>query len=155
MAVGPEFLAQSNAPLSDLVAKLSQTDPLFMSGIGLFAIINGALIQLIMASRVLYGLAERGQLPAKLAQLNKLTQTPILASVLCITLVLIISITGTVEQLARFTSLIILIIFTLVNLGLIFDERLQPLPNKVAQITASMGAIICFCLSAIAFIDLS
>ena len=154
LAVGPSFLSQSNAPLSDLVARLGRVNPLIMSAIGLFAILNGALIQLIMASRVLYGLADRGQIPTQLARLNKLTKTPILASLLCITLVLVISISGTVEQLARSTSLIILIIFTLVNAATVLDERRQAAPSIRVQVLAAFGTIICTGLALIAVFDL-
>jgi APA family basic amino acid/polyamine antiporter len=40
--------------------------------------LNGALVQIIMASRVAYGMAENGQAPIWLAAINSRTRTPLL-----------------------------------------------------------------------------
>ena len=154
IAVGPEYLAQSNAPLADLIERLSSADPLIMSAIGIFAILNGALIQLVMASRVLYGLANRGQIPHLLAQVNKFTQTPVIATLLCLSLIMILALTGRIDQLARSTSLIILVVFTLVNTALVLDEKKRPAPSRRAQIQGCLAALICTGLAAAAVIDL-
>ena len=154
LAVGPNFLAQSNAPLSDLVARLSQTNPLVMSAIGVFAILNGALVQLVMASRVLYGLSDRNQLPRLFRSVNKVTQTPIPATLICILFILSIALTGTVDQLARFTSLIILTIFTLVNISVVLDETRQPRASLPAQTIAALATVVCLGLAIKAVVDL-
>ena len=154
LAVGPEFLAQSSAPLSDLVAKLSSVNPLVMSAIGVFAILNGALVQLIMASRVMYGLADRKQLPKLFGCVNNTTQTPLNATLVCILFIAVIALTGTVDQLARSTSLIILVIFTLVNIALVLDESRQPNLSKRAQAIAALATLVCLGLASKAVTDL-
>lgn len=154
LAVGPEFLARSSAPLSDLVAKLSSVNPLVMSAIGVFAILNGALVQLIMASRVMYGLADRKQLPKVFGRVNNTTQTPLNATLVCILFIAVIALTGTVDQLARSTSLIILVIFTLVNIALVLDESRQPTPSKRAQAVAVLATFVCLGLASKAVTDL-
>lgn len=153
-AVGSEFLAQSSAPLSDLVAHLSNTNPLIMSAIGVFAILNGALVQLVMASRVLYGLADRGQIHRLLRTVNNVTKTPVHATLLCIVCILLTALTGTVDQLARSTSLIILIVFALVNLSAVFDEHRQSSPSRRAQSIALLAAFVCIGLAGKAVADL-
>lgn len=154
LAVGPQFLAVSQAPLSDLVARLSDVNPLLMSAVGIFAIVNGALIQLIMSTRVLYGLAVRGQIPSFFAQINRSTQTPIITTLLCVIGILTLAVSGSIDQLARSTSLIILVVFTLVNLAFVRDENRQSPPQRGAQLVGLSGAAVCAVLAGIAMIDL-
>ena len=154
LAVGPDFLARSSAPLTDLVAALSNTNPLVMSVIAAFAILNGALIQLIMASRVLYGLASGKLIPEQLASVNKTTQTPLIATFLAAALTITLSLIGSLDQLARLTSLIILVIFGLVNLSLAADEQRQRHPHRLIQIQGGLGAAVCLGLALIAFFEI-
>lgn len=44
------------------------------------ATINDVLIQMIIAARVLYGMADRGQLPRAFAQISARTRTPAFAT---------------------------------------------------------------------------
>ena len=80
--------------------------------------VNGVLIQMIMASRVCYGMSKRYGGPAWLHQVSSLTQTPVLATVLVSVVILLFALYFPLVVLAKFTSFIILIIFTLVNLAL-------------------------------------
>jgi len=119
----PDQLGQSASPLVDLYRhyrlKIGQNDSGWViSVVAMFAIINGALIQMIMASRVIYGLARRGQLPAKLAAVNTVTRTPLIATVISTAAVLILAVTGRLASLAELTSLILLIVFAAANLAL-------------------------------------
>ena len=64
MAVPTDALAESDGPLLEVV----QHGPLAMntkvfSAIALFALVNGALINMVMASRLLYGMAQQGVIP--------------------------------------------------------------------------------------------
>ena len=52
--------AASKAPLSDLFARLSGLPTYAIDGLAAAAVVNGALIQIIMASRVFYGSASQG-----------------------------------------------------------------------------------------------
>ena len=117
-ALGPVGLSESSAPLASLYSHLTNKDPLLISLIGVVAIVNGALIQIIMASRVLYGLASRKQLPAALALVSSATQTPIIATVVAGILVLLLALAGNVAGLAQITSTVMLAVFAIVNLAL-------------------------------------
>lgn len=118
LSMPPEELAQSSAPLARLYQYHTGGDSTLISIIGLFAIIDGVLVQMIMASRVLYGLSSRGQLPALLSRVNPKTQTPLYATGLTIVSVLILALVGRLASLAELTSIIMLIVFSLVNLSL-------------------------------------
>ena len=80
---------------------------------------NGALIQIIMASRVIYGLSAGGSIPAILGRVNRITRTPLVATGLVALAVLAFALWLPIESLARATSMVILAVFVLVNLSLL------------------------------------
>jgi len=129
-----EALKSSKAPFADIYIGLTGKDATLISIIGMFAIINGALIQLIMASRMVYGMAKNSWLPAFFTRLSVRTKTPIVASmgVACITIVLALSLD--VVSLASYTSMLILIIFTLVNIALIRIKSRYKAPEGIIEV---------------------
>lgn len=131
-------LAQSDAPFADM---LSHTPWLAksISLIGLIAIINGALVQILMGSRMLFGLSRDGRLPSFLNKLNS-KQIPINATVLVVVLVWMFAIALPLLTLAKLTSGIILVVFTLVNASALVIAFKQ-LQYKVS-IIASIGVIL-------------
>jgi len=115
-------LAQSEAPLADMMLASGGSTTL-ITLIGLVAVINGALVQIIMASRVLYGMAGHSMAPTILGTINTVTRTPIVATVFVVTFVLIFALALPLTQLAQITSMIMLVIFTLVNSALVVIKR--------------------------------
>lgn len=81
-------------------------------------VVNGALIQTIMASRVCYGLSRQGWIPALFGKVHARTRTPVNATVMVTLLVLLMVLLLPVETLARVSSLL-LIVFTSINLALL------------------------------------
>jgi amino acid transporter len=131
LSVTPEELAASEAPLAMIYQRNTGSASPLISSIALLAIVNGALIQMIMASRVLYGLATQGALPTRLAYLWPRTRTPLVSTVLVTVLVLLLALAFPLAPLARVTSVITLVIFTLVNLSLWRLKRRAPAPAGV------------------------
>ena len=129
MAMPPAELAQSPVPLARLYEHYTGSDATIISIIGLFALINGALIQVILASRVLYGMSSRSLLPAILSRVNQHTQTPLVATALSTVSILLLAVSGTLATLAEATSLIMLVVFSLVNLSLLKVKRKHPKPE--------------------------
>lgn len=78
----------------------------------MFAIINGALIQIIIASHVLYGLSSRHQRPLVLSYVIPFTQTPIIATLVASLKVLTLAIIGHLSNLAEITTFIMLMVFS-------------------------------------------
>ena len=97
--------------------------------ISIIATTNGVLIQIIMASRVIYGLAKQQNLPAFLAVVHPVTRTPLVATGIITALVLMFATLLPIAQLAEATSSIVLIIFCLVNLALIRLKKTEPAPS--------------------------
>lgn len=140
-AMKPEELAASQAPLAALYSRGTGGEATILGLIGMFAIINGALIQIIMASRLLYGLASSGQLPRILARVNARTRTPLLATLLVTLVVLSLALAGDLGPLAAATSLMMLSVFALVNLSLLRVKRRQPRPPAIRTYPAWVPAI--------------
>jgi len=112
-------LAESDAPMGDLFAALTGGSPTVIAAIASIALVNGVLIQFLMASRVLYGMARDGALPAKwLGRLHPTRQTPINATLLIATIVGVLIVALPIVSLAELTSYVTLSVFIVVNLSL-------------------------------------
>ena len=99
--------------------------------ISLFAVINGALIQMIMASRMLYGMARSGWAPRTLAGIGERSRTPVASTAVITAGVLVFALWLPLVTLAKLTSLAILLVFILVNLSLIRIKRFQQPPAGI------------------------
>ncbi len=114
-----EELGASTAPLSDIFIRLTGWPTLAIDGLAVIAVLNGALVQIIMASRVLYGLGRQGSLPAVFASVSSRTLTPVFATGISAAALLTLAYVFPLEFLARFTSMVTLLIFATVNLALV------------------------------------
>jgi APA family basic amino acid/polyamine antiporter len=136
LALPPVELAASSAPLADIYLRTTGKPPTVISLISMFAIVNGALIQIVMASRVLYGMSRERWLPAWLGRVHPRTRTPLWATVLVTLVILALALWLPLETLARATSLVILVVFALVNLALLRIKRRDPHPAGIGTYPA-------------------
>ena len=118
LSVAPAILAHSDAPLALIYQQKTGASPVLISAISIISILNGAIIQMIMASRILYGMSRYKWLPGFLASVHPRTATPINASLIVAGIVLLLSLLLPLLSLAKLTSFFTLIIFSLVNLAL-------------------------------------
>jgi APA family basic amino acid/polyamine antiporter len=123
MAVPTHRLETSSGALLEVVrvGPLSVPTKIF-SAIGLLALANGALINMIMASRLLYGMATEGVLPSGFARLSP-RATPIVAIVFTTLLAVGLIATGDLGALADTTVLLLLCVFIVVNLSVLILRR--------------------------------
>lgn len=138
-----ESLASSPAPMVLLVERNSDLPLQLMGAIGVVAMVNGILLQIIMVSRVFYGMAKRQLAPALLSSVCTATRTPIPATLLAGSLVLAFALWLPVTTLARATSCLILLVFTFVNLSLLslhYRERQRGLLQLGLPAT---GTLLC------------
>lgn len=118
LSLSPGELSASAAPMATLYESNTGSKPVVIGIIAMFAIINGALIQIVMVSRVLYGLSSRGQLPPWFSRVNAGTRTPLFATAFGTAILLLLALSGRLAGLAATTSLIMLTVFTFVNVAL-------------------------------------
>jgi amino acid transporter len=118
IAVPPAELGASRAPLALVFERLTGASPRTMSAIAIIATLNGIIVQIIMAARVLYGLASQGNLPSWLREVSPVTRTPLNATLLTTLAVLVLALALPLDRLADWTSRITLVLFALINLAL-------------------------------------
>jgi APA family basic amino acid/polyamine antiporter len=128
LAFQPEQLAQARTPLALLVSRQGEFSRVAMTYISLFAGVNGALVQLIMASRVAYGMSDNGLGPRWLSVVNARYRTPVRATLLMSGLILAFALWLPLESLAKITSAIMLLNFATVNAALVKLKLTSPKP---------------------------
>ena len=133
LAVVPKAeLAASGAPLVLVFERVTRAPPHIVTAIAIIATLNGIIAQIVLSSRVMYGLAVAGGLPKPLTRVNARTQTPLLAPGIATGLAIVLATQFRIDRLANMTSLIILAIFFLVNIALIrIKRRHEPAPPHV------------------------
>jgi len=129
LAIPSTTLAQSRTPLAAVLRQSGYESTFAMSVVSMLAGINGALVQMIMASRIVYGMAGKGMAPRYFGAVAAKTQTPVRASVLVVAFVLVFALWLPLIALARLTSGVILLVFSLVNLSLVRLRMSTPEPK--------------------------
>jgi amino acid transporter len=119
-AVPGAALAASDVPLL-LVSRqlLPSWPPQWLAVVALFATTNTALFNLIMSSRILYGMGQHGWIPRAFARVHPTRRTPTLGVVSAFVLTAAFSMTGVLKVLAESTNVIILCAFFAVNVALV------------------------------------
>jgi APA family basic amino acid/polyamine antiporter len=146
MAVPVDRLSESDGPLLEVV----QLGPLAMntkvfSAIALFALSNGALINMIMASRLVYGMAAQGIVPRQLGRVHGGRRTPWVAIVFVAALALALVALGDLEALADTTVLLLLMVFVCVNAAVLILRR-DPVEHEHWRAPTALpvlGALAC------------
>lgn len=121
--------------------------------IGMFAVANSALINMLMASRLLYGMAKQQVLPPGLGVVSRSRQTPWAAILFTtiiafglITYVVLAAAESTISLLGGTTSLLLLGVFCIVNIVVLvlrkdtIDHKYFRAPTLIPVV----GAITCF-----------
>ena len=117
-------LAQAPGPLTLVVERAAPWFPKWgYTAITLFAVSNTALINYLMASRLLYGMARQGLMPAALGTVHPVRRTPHVAILTLLVIVAGLSLLGNISQLAAATVLLLLFAFTVVNGALVVLKR--------------------------------
>jgi APA family basic amino acid/polyamine antiporter len=130
LTVPPAELATSDGPLS-LVFERSGGSAALLGIIAMFALLNGALIQIIKASRVLFSLAGQYGVPAAFGRVSPRTRTPLIATAFSSTFAAALAASLSLDTLAEATSLVTLTTFALANLALLRVKRRDPRPSGV------------------------
>ncbi len=123
--VSAEQLGEGETPLLKVVAAGAPNFPLQVFGfITMFAVANSALINMLMASRLVYGMSREGVLPPALGRVHAGRRTPYIAIVFTTLLAFgLITFVGEVPALGGTTALLLLCVFTVVNIAVLVLRR--------------------------------
>ncbi|MDF2092340.1 APC family permease [Knoellia sp. 3-2P3] len=146
-------LGQSDTPLTKVVEVAAPAVPIdtLLPFISMFAVANSALINMLMASRLLYGMARQDVLPPVLGWVHSTRQTPWTAILFttAIALGLIVVVTNladdAVTALGGTTALLLLGVFAIVNISvLVLRKDVKDRPHFVAPTALPVvGALAC------------
>jgi len=130
----PVELDASGAPLADVYQAATGRSPVMLTIVAMFAVINGALVQMIMVSRLLYGMGRRWRSLGVFSVVSERTRTPVAATLFVAAVVLVLAAGFPVRDLAEYTSGLVLVVFVLVNASLIKVKRTRPLEPGIRAV---------------------
>jgi basic amino acid/polyamine antiporter, APA family len=141
------LLAESKEPLVDVIRIAAPWfPPALYSVIAMFAVSNTALINFIMGSRLVYGMATQGLLPKSLAKVHPKRRTPHVAAGAIFVISLLLALSGDISSLAKSTSVLLLFSFILVNFSLVILKNRKNEPPgsfEVPSIIPILGSLVC------------
>jgi amino acid transporter len=139
-------LGESKRPLVDVVIRaVPGFPPIVFTLISLIAVMNTALMNHIMGSRLIYGMAKHRLLPSVLGKVHQSTQTPRVSILVITAIVLALALLEDISVLARATSILLLGVFTVVNLSLIvlYGREKDTMSFKVPRVIPFLGVVFC------------
>jgi APA family basic amino acid/polyamine antiporter len=143
-------LTGSDAPLLEVVKEGTfSVPPKLFAAIALFALSNGALLNMIMASRLVYGMANQGVVPRPFGALLPGRRTPWVAIAFTTALGVILIITGDLGILADTTVLLLLLVFAAVNVSVLVlrRDRVDHEHYRTPTPLPVLGAVVCVALA--------
>ncbi len=143
-------LAAAAGPLTEVVARAAPWFPAVgFTFITIFAVANTALINYLMASRMLYGLSHQGLMPRALGKVHARRQTPHVAIAALFGVVAALAMVGDIKELASATVLLLLSVFVVVNMALVILKRRAGEARgafEVPVLVPILGSLICLAL---------
>jgi amino acid transporter len=145
--VPPDQLSQGETPLLKVVAAGAPNFPIQVFGlITMFAVANTALINMLMASRLVYGMSREHVLPAALGKVHARWRTPHVAIAFTTLLAFgLISFIGEIPALGGTTALLLLCVFTVVNVAVLVlrTDRVGHEHFRTPSLVPILGASSC------------
>lgn len=134
----------SKAPLAVLFEGVSGQPGAVIAVMASIAMVNGILVQIVMGSRVLYGMAREGMAPLALGSIHSARRTPAVAVAALVVAILLLALSLPLLQLAELASLFILVVFTLVNLSLFLVGGRPGAPHRLRRwrYMGALGALL-------------
>ncbi|MFD4260459.1 APC family permease [Streptomyces sp. NPDC058534] len=150
LLVDYRVLEDSSGPLLEVV-KAGGLDfpPKLFALIALFAVTNSALINIMMASRLCYGMANERILPRALGRVLPRRRTPVVGIVFVSLLAIGLVSTGEIAGLGDTTAFLLLCVFTVVNVAVLVLRR-DPVEHKhfrTPTVLPVLGAITSLALA--------
>jgi basic amino acid/polyamine antiporter, APA family len=145
--VSPEQLGEGETPLLKVVQAGAPNFPIWIFGfITMFAVANSALINMLMASRLVYGMSREHVLPAALGRVHATRRTPYVSIAFTTLLAFaLITFVGEVPALGGTTALLLLCVFTVVNVAVLVlrRDRVGHEHFRTPTLVPVLGALSC------------
>jgi amino acid transporter len=140
-------LAHAPGPITEVMARAAPSvPPVVFTAITVFAVTNTALVNYITTSRLIYGMARQGLLPARLGDVHSGRRTPHVAIALLLLVLAPLALLGTITELAAATVLLLLLVFVVVN-GALFILQGRKGEHRgrfeIPRVLPALGALVC------------
>lgn len=147
LSIPTDRLAAAGTPLAEAVRHHGAVAVGAIGVVSILSAVNSALVQIVMAARVAYGMASRGYAPSFLGTIGRRTRTPWVATALATLLVAALAVSFDLTTLANATSGVLLAVFAMVNAGLWwmkgFDrDRLPDGRFSLPRFVPLIGAVV-------------
>jgi APA family basic amino acid/polyamine antiporter len=139
--VAPDVLAASERPLTTAAATIAPWLGQALAFAALVATASTALITLISISRLLYGMAREGDMPAPLGRELKSRQSPWLAAIVLGAAACALVPLGSVEKAASVSALGILLVFTAIHAAVVALRLRQPGRARGFRVAWAIGPV--------------
>ncbi|WP_222266742.1 APC family permease [Modestobacter marinus] len=140
-------LSQGDTPLLQVVQAGAPGFPIGIFGvITMFAVANSALINMLMASRLVYGMSRQHVLPPLLGKVHVKRRTPTTAILFTTALAFgLITFVGAVPALGGTTALLLLMVFTVVNIAVLVlrKDTVDADHFRTPTVLPVVGALAC------------
>jgi APA family basic amino acid/polyamine antiporter len=124
IAVPSDELGESTGPLLTVIQATGVGIPAWLfSLIALVAVANGALLTMIMSSRLAYGMGAQGLLPSVFTKVLPKRGTPWVAILVTTGVAMVLTATGSIATLAETVVLLLLIVFLSTNIAVLVLRR--------------------------------
>jgi amino acid transporter len=144
--VAPGDLSEGDAPLLKVVEAGAPAFPLTLFAfITMFAVANSALINMLMASRLLYGMANERVVPRVLGRVHRGRRTPWVGIVFTTLVAFGLIFFADLTALGGTTALLLLVVFTVVNVAVLVLRR-DPVEHahfRAPTAIPVIGAVAC------------
>ncbi|BDZ47210.1 hypothetical protein GCM10025866_31190 [Naasia aerilata] len=149
IALPPSKLSASSGPLLSVVSATGVPIPDWVfSLIALVAVANGALLTMIMSSRLAYGMAEQGLLPSVLGKVLPNRRTPWVAILATTVVAMILTLVGDLSTLAETVVFLLLLVFLSTNIAVLVlrKQTVEHAHFRVWSAVPILGVLSCLLL---------
>jgi APA family basic amino acid/polyamine antiporter len=148
--VTPEELGKGSTPLLKVVEAGAPNFPLqLFAWITMFAVANSALINMLMASRLLYGMSHEKVLPGPLGRILRGRRTPWVAILFTTLLAFLLIGYADLAALGGTTAFLLLCVFAVVNVAVLVLRR-DPVEHShftAPTLLPALGVVLCVYLA--------
>ena len=149
IAVPSSELAESTGPLLTVITATGVGIPAWLfSAIALVAVANGALLTMIMSSRLTYGMSTQGLIPPVFSKVLPKRGTPWVAIATTTVVAMLLTVTGSIATLAETVVLLLLLVFLSTNIAVLVlrRDRVEHRHFRAWSFLPVLGALSCVVL---------
>ena len=138
---GWEAIAGSPNPFAQVAAGAFPGGYVVFTAIALFATANTALLMLLASSRILYGMAAKGRIPAALGRVHPKTRTPWAAIALVGVAAMLFMLPGNIRDVALIANFTLFVTFAVINAAVIALRFTRPDARRLYRVPGTVGKV--------------